>query len=164
MSVLRNILPGIKNISIRWKILILFLFFAFVGKKTITIFNLRSQHNLILKEEKSLMTGHYKDFQEMLNHKAGQSLAIAISVAENPEIGRLLSIKDRGSLIHLLGSTYERLNKDFNVSRIKLQITGENSFLTLPGSDQPANEFSDRRIVSNTLINGASSACLEKDG
>lgn len=143
--------------------LVPFLFFAFIGTATITLFDLKSQQNLIIKEEISLMTGHFKDFQDLLKQKGDQSLSIAVSIAENPEVSRLISEGDRQSLTQLLNPAYERLKKEFNVYQINFHTPPANTFLIFRNPVKSSNDFQSRNLISDTLSNGISRSCLKKD-
>ena len=55
MTIIDNIFGKIKklqDISLKWKLLIPFLFFAFTGTTTLATIGLTSQQNLIKKEER----------------------------------------------------------------------------------------------------------------
>jgi len=162
MGVLQKIFDSIKNTSIRWKMLIPFLFFALVGTAVITLFNLRSQQNLILMEEKNLMIGHFRDIQDRISQKADQSLSIAVSIAENPEIGRLLSIGDSRSLRLMVNPAFTKLKQEFGVSQLNFYISPENSFLNLH-NPQLSGNLSHKKAASDAISRGSASACLEKD-
>jgi len=162
MTIMKNILNSIKNFSIRWKMLIPFLIFAFVGTATITLFDLKSQQNLIIKEENNLMTGHLREFQDLLKQKEDQALSIAVSIAENHEVGRLVASGDRQSLTQLLNSTYERLKNEFNVSQLNFYASSEAPFLIFHNPDNSSEYFLDNRLISYALSNGIASSCVKK--
>jgi PAS domain S-box-containing protein len=162
MTILQNLINSVKGISIKWKMLAPFLFFAFTGTTVLTLISLRSQQNLILKEEASLMTEYHKDFQETVNHKAEQALAIASSIAENPEVGRLLSMGDRQSLIQLLNPVYERLENEVDVSQFHIYVAPANFFLTLHKFNQPDEDISNKKGISEVLSQGTNSSFIEK--
>jgi len=161
---LQKFSEGIKNFSIRWKMLVPFLFFAFAGTATITLFEYKSQQNLILKEEKSLMLEYFRDMQDQFNQKGSQALAIALAIADNPEVGRTLATGDHPSLNRLIRLTYERSRQELNISQISLYTSPENAFLTFDASEIAGDLFLYKEIISSTLRNGTASYCLKKEG
>jgi len=163
MAILNYISAGIKGFSIKWKVLIPFLIFSFVGTTTITVISLRSQQRLILKEEKSLMLDYYKDFQDRVNQKAELSLASVSSIAGNPEIGKLISTGDFQALMNMIRPSYEKLAQRFGVSKINVYTLPASYFLRLPESDQPDLFLSDARIIADTLVKGTHTSLIEKD-
>ncbi len=162
MDVVKKKFGRIKNISIRWKILAPFLFFALAGTAVITLFNLRSQQKLILMEEKNLMTGHFKDIRDRIDQKAEQALAIAVSIAENPEIGKLLSIRDRSSLRLMVYPSYAKLKEEFGVSQLNFYTSPGNPFLNLQ-DPRPSGDHSPEKAASDAVSRGATTACLKRD-
>ena len=163
MSIKNNILQRIQSISLKRKLLIPFLFFAFAGTTTLTIIGTTSQQNLIKKEEKNMMLHHYKHFIENLKQIERQSLSIASSIAEIPEVGHLLSMKDRTALYDYLYPVYERLKKNYNISQFHFHESTGVSFLRFHKPEKYGGELeSNRKSVSMALFEGKTSACLEK--
>jgi PAS domain S-box-containing protein len=164
MVIMKNISDRIKGLSIKWKMLILFLILAFAGTTTLSIVSLRSQQNLILNEEKSLMLEYLKDFQEDANQMAEKSIAIAVAIAEDPGTGKLLADGDRKSLITVLNPLYERLKKESKVFQINIYIPPATSFIRLPKPDQREAIPSHARMVSDSFSDGKTSSFFEKIG
>lgn len=149
--------------SLKRKLLIPFLFFAFTGTTILTLIGLTSQHSLIRKEEKDLLAHHYMHFLERLHQREMQSLSIASVIAENPEVGRMLSTKNKDSLFKYLEPTYIILHQNFQVSQFHFHISPGISFLRLHKPDKYGDMIeSSRKTVSDALTKGLSSACLEK--
>jgi hypothetical protein len=77
-------LETIKSLSLKWKLLIPFLFFAFVGTTSLTTIGLTSQQRLIIEEEKKSLLHYHHRFLEELDQKGTQAMSLATMIAENP--------------------------------------------------------------------------------
>jgi PAS domain S-box-containing protein len=163
MNRLSEIYRSIQGISLKWKLLIPFLFFAFTGTTILTLIGLTSQQNIIRKEERTLMLQHYKHFMEQMYQKEIQAITIASTISENPEVVRLLAKRDRQALIQFLETTYERLERDFNISQFHFHTKPGISFLRLHEQGQYGDDVAAyRKTVIDALSKGVSSACLER--
>ena len=127
-----NGLNKIRSISLKWKLLIPFLFFAFTGVATLAYIGLTSQQNLIAKEERKLLSHYYHHFMWELRDKENQALSLATMIAENPQVQQLFAEKNRPALKALLDNTYERMNRDFEIDHFHFHAQPEVSFLGLP--------------------------------
>lgn len=163
MTVKKNILYRIQGISLKLKLLIPFLFFAFAGTTILTIISTTSQQNIIRNEEKNMMLHHYRHFIETLKQKESQSLSIASTIAEIPEVKHLLLMKKRNELYNHLAPVYEELKKNYNISQFHFHIPPGISFLRFHKPDKYGDKVeSYRKTVSLALEQGESSSCLEK--
>ena len=163
MAKLSDILGRIQGISLKWKLLVPFLFFAFTGTSVLVLIGLNSQQNLIRNEEKSVMIHRFQHFLERINQKATQALSVASAIAENPEVARLFAQRDRSALINLLEPSYVKLNRDFSVSQFHFHIQPGKSFLRLHSPEQFGDDIEPyRKNITNVLRNGEPSACLER--
>jgi len=120
-----------QGISLKWKLLIPFLFFAFTGTITLTIIGLTSQQRLIKAEERKMLLLHYRNFHNELDQKGRQAASMASIVAENRDVQRLLLERDREGLNDLLVHTYVRLKVDYDISQFHFHIPPGISFLRL---------------------------------
>jgi hypothetical protein len=77
-------LETIKSLSLKWKLLIPFLFFAFVGTTSLTTIGLTSQQRLIIEEEKKSLLHYHHRFLEEVEQKGTQAMSLARMIAENP--------------------------------------------------------------------------------
>lgn len=163
MTMKNNLIYRTKGISLKLKLLIPFLFFAFAGTTILTVISTTSQQNIIRAEEKNMMLHHYQHFIETLSQKELQSRSLASSIAEIPEVKHMLFMKQRNELFNHLAPVYERLKKDYNISQFHFHIPPGISFLRFhkPGKYGDKVE-SYRRTVSMALEQGKSSSCLEK--
>ena len=87
MKYLHDILFNLRGVSLKLKLLIPFLMFALSSTSILTVISMRSQQNLIKKEEKDMMSQNYRHFIERLEQRELQALSIASSIAEIPDVG-----------------------------------------------------------------------------
>jgi PAS domain S-box-containing protein len=124
-------LETIKSLSLKWKLLIPFLFFAFVGTTSLTYLGLTSQQRLIIEEEKKSLLHYHHRFLEEVEQKGTQAMSLATMIAENPQVQSLLAQRDRQALIDLLMPTYVQLKMYFNIEQFHFHLPGAISFLRL---------------------------------
>ncbi len=152
----------IRGISLKWKLLIPFLFFAFSGTMILTYIGLTSQQRLIMDEERKEILHHYQQFLESTHQKTLQALTLATMVSEIPEVQKDLAARDRQGLIDLLLYTYVRLKMDFDIEQFHFHVPPATSFLRLHylerfGEDMGAY----RKTISDAIESGRPTAGLE---
>jgi PAS domain S-box-containing protein len=122
-----------------------------------------SQQNLIKKEERNLILQHYRYFMERVKQRELQSLSIASSIAEIPNVARLLARRDRSALHDLLIAPYKALQKNNDISQFHFHIPPGISFLRLHKPEHYGDKLeSYRKSVSQALAGSKPSACLER--
>ncbi|MFO7785861.1 MAG: cache domain-containing protein [Desulfatiglandales bacterium] len=120
-----------QGISLKWKLLIPFLFFAFSGTTTLTVIGLTSQQRLIKQEEQGTLLLHHRNFLNELEQKGKQAIALASVIAEDPDVLRMLAGRDRIGLNKHLAVTYVRLKTDYDISQFHFHVPPGISFLRL---------------------------------
>ncbi len=131
MDMFERIIRKMQGMSLKWKLLIPFLFFAFSGTTTLTVIGLTSQQRLIKQEEKETLLLHHRNFQNELEHKGKQAIALASVLAEDGDVQRMLAGRDRIGLNKHLAVTYVRLKTDYDISQFHFHIPPGISFLRL---------------------------------
>ena len=117
--------------SLKWKLLLPFLFFAFIGTTTLTIIGLASQQRLIKEEEKKTIQHFYHHFLERVRLKESQALSLATLIATDRDIQEKLALRDRVSLRDLLAQTYSQLEEKYNIQQLHFHIPPGFSFFRL---------------------------------
>jgi PAS domain S-box-containing protein len=135
----------IQDMSLKWKLLIPFLFFAFAGTTVLTTIGLTSQQKLIKEEEKKGLMLYYQQFLEEIVHKKTQAMSLAEIIAENPEVQRLLAERNRAGLNDFLLQTYAKLKTDFSISQFHFHVPPATSFLRLHSPKLFGDEMRDCR-------------------
>ena len=130
-GVFSRTIENVKSISLKWKLLIPFLFFAFAGTTVLTIIGLTSQQKLIKEEEKKGLLRYYQQFLEEIDQQKLLAMALAEVLAENPEVQKLLADRNRSGLNDFLLQTYAKLKTDFGISQFHFHVPPATSFLRL---------------------------------
>ncbi|MFC1867167.1 cache domain-containing protein [Thermodesulfobacteriota bacterium] len=153
----------LQGISLKWKLLIPFLLFAFLGTSILTLIGLTSQQNLIRQEEKKEILHHYRHFMERMRQRAVQAISLATMVAESPEVQKLLAERNKIALSSFLSSTYLKLKQDFNIKQFHFHIPPVVSFLRLHEPEKFGDDIGlYRKAVLDALRKGQPSAALER--
>lgn len=162
MKNLLNIFHGIRGISLKLKLLIPFLFFAFASTTILTVISLTSQQNLIKKEERNLLIQHYRLFLDRLNQKQVQAISIASSFADIPETGRLLAENDKNGLQSYITPIYQNLKENQGISQLYLHRPPGIPFLRLFDPEEHGETAGlDVKSVSEIFSGAENSVCLE---
>lgn len=164
-SRLGRILPlwkRIRGISLKWKLLIPFLFFAFSGTTILTTINLTSQQKLIEEEEKKGLRLYYQRFLEEIGEKADQAMSLAAVIAEDRQVQLYLADRNRQALIDLLMPIYVELRMDFDIEQFHLHLPGAISFLRLHYLAKFGDDMSSyRRTIADAVRTGRAVGGLE---
>jgi PAS domain S-box-containing protein len=156
-------LHRIQGISLKWKLLIPFLFFAFAGTTTLTFIGLTSQQRLIKEEERKALLHHYQHFLEKIDEKKTLALALATMIAENPHVQKLFAERERQALNDFLIYTFVGLKIDFNISQLHFHTPPATSFLRLHQPRLFGDEMSSyRETIREALKNYRKAGGLER--
>jgi PAS domain S-box-containing protein len=152
----------VRDVSLKWKLLIPFLFFAFAGTSILTTINLASQHRLIKEEERKGLRLYFQRFLEEFKEKGNQAMSLAAVIAENHQVQLYLSGKDRQALIKLLMPIYVQLKMDFDIAQVHLHLPEAVSFLRLHFLEAFGDDLSGyRQTIMDALRTGRTVGGLE---
>jgi methyl-accepting chemotaxis protein len=155
----------IRDVSLKWKLLIPFLFFAFAGTSILTTINLASQHRLIKEEERKGLRLYFQRFLEEFKEKGNQAMSLAAVIAENRQVQLYLSDKDRQALIKLLMPIYVQLKMDFDIAQVHLHLPEAVSFLRLHFLEAFGDDLSGyRQTIMDALANRKDRGRARKGG
>lgn len=146
-----DMLHRIQGISLKWKLLIPFLLFSFLGTTSLVYMGLSSQQELIKKEEKNQLRRFYHLFIDKVTQKGKQALSMATILAENPKIQELLAERDREALMAYTLPLYEQLKKEFGIRQFHFHIPPGKSFLRVHAPQRLGEMISYRRGVMDVL-------------
>ena len=158
---LSNFIWRVQGISLKWKLLIPFLLFSFVGTMLLVYIGLSSQQDMIKREEKRELLDFYHLFLTRINHKGDQSLSMATVVAADPRIQELLARRDWDSLREYTTPLYSVLKKDFGIRQFHFHIPPSKSFLRVHAPDIFGEMISYRKTVMDVMKSGRGIASLE---
>jgi PAS domain S-box-containing protein len=158
-----HIADRIRGLSLKWKLLIPFLFFAFAGTTILAYIGLSSQQRLIKEEEKKELLHYYRQFLEGLGQKKIQALSLATMIAENPEVQGLLEGRKREALRELMIYTYVRLKMDYNVEQVHFHVPPATSFLRLHFLEKYGDDMASyRHTILDAIRTGRATAGVER--
>ena len=156
-------LRQIQDISLKWKLLIPFLFFALMGTTILVAIGLTSQQKVIEGEEKREMVHYYQLFLEQLNQKKIQSVSLASIVAENPQVCGLVAQGNRQALLDLLNPTYLKLKDAYQIAQFQFHLPPAISFLRLHRPQQYGDDMGEyRKTILEVHHLGEAVAGLER--
>ncbi|MFO7985918.1 MAG: cache domain-containing protein [Desulfatiglandaceae bacterium] len=158
---LPNMLHRIQSISLKWKLLIPFLLFSFLGTASLVYMGLNSQQELIKKEEKNGLRWFYQLFLDKVAQKGKQALSMATILAENPKIQELLADGNREALMAYTHPLYTQLEKEFGIAQFHFHIPPGKSFLRVHSPKGSGEMMAYRKGVMDALKGSLGIAGLE---
>jgi PAS domain S-box-containing protein len=135
----------VRSLSLKWKIVIPFLFFAFTGTTLLAYIGLSSQQTLIRAEEEREIFRYHNLFLEDIQDKKGLVLSLAATIAEDQTVQRLLAERKRKRLYELMISTFVRLRKDFHIEQIHFHVPPGFSFLRVHKPEMYGDDLTKER-------------------
>jgi PAS domain S-box-containing protein len=156
-------LSRLHDISLKWKLIIPFLFLAFMGALALFVVSYRFQTSLIHVNEEKLLRNQYKYFLHEVEFKANMAMTLAELVARNPDMAEAFAQRDRERLIALLHPAYKVLNRDFGISQFHFHVPPATSFLRLHALDKYGDRMEAyRHTINKARETGTGVAGLEK--
>jgi PAS domain S-box-containing protein len=119
------------DISLKWKLLIPFLFLASMGATALFVVSYRFQADLIHLNEERRLRNNYQYFLALIESKKDMALSLAYTVAENPVVAEAFAKRDRKRLMELLLPAYKTLNEEFGIKQFHFHVPPATSFLRL---------------------------------
>lgn len=124
-------LRRIHDISLKWKLLIPFLFLSFTGTLFLILFSLHSQINLIETHEREKLLGYFQAFSDQVQDRERAALSLAYTLAGSTEVQEAFAGRERMALIRLLLPVYQVLAQQFDVKQFHFHVPPATSFLRL---------------------------------
>jgi PAS domain S-box-containing protein len=155
-------LDSIRSISLKWKLLFPFLFFAFTGTTILVYIGLASQQRLIKEEEKRQVLHYYHLFLEEVRQKKIQVLSLASLIAEDRDVQRFFAARDRAGLTDLMAGTFLLLRRDFGIEQIHFHVPPATSYLRLHRLEEFGDDMSRyRKTIMDVVERKEPAAGLE---
>ncbi|MBW1743263.1 MAG: PAS domain S-box protein [Deltaproteobacteria bacterium] len=156
-------LSRLHDISLKWKLIIPFLFLAFMGALALFVVSYRFQASLIHVNEEKLLRNQYKYFLHEVDFKANTAMALAELVAKNPDVAEAFAERDRERMIALLYPAYKTLNNDFGISQFHFHVPPATSFLRLHALEKDGDRMEAyRHTINKARETGMGVAGLER--
>ncbi|NVM22689.1 MAG: PAS domain-containing protein [Desulfobacterales bacterium] len=124
-------LRRLQDISLKWKLLIPFLFLASVGATALFVVSYRFQASLIYVSEENRLRNQYQYFLNDIDFKKNMAMSLAYLVAKNPDVAEAFAQRDRRRLTELLHPAYMKLHEDFGIAQFHFHVPPATSFLRL---------------------------------
>ena len=154
---------SIHDISLKWKLLIPFLFLSFVGTTSLIFLGLNNQIGLIESQEKKKLHDYYRAFSDQIEDRQRSALSLAYQVAKSPMVQKAFARRDTGALIDLLLPSYEILKDKFDVKQFHFHTKPATSFLRLHRIYQSGEAMASfRQTITKVEETGQGIAGLER--
>ena len=158
---LSDFINRVQGISLKWKLLIPFLFFSFAGTTSLVYIGLSSQQEIIKEEEKKELFHFFDLFLASVRQKGEQALSMATIIAENPVIKKLLQEQNRKRLLDYAEPLFAELKQDFGISQLHFHILSGKSYLRVHQPDQWGEMIAYRTSIMDALKSGKGVKGLE---
>ena len=156
-------LRKIHDISLKWKLLIPFLFLSFVGTTALILLGLNTQRKIIENQEKKKLSDYYQAFSDQVEDRENSALSLAYQVAKSPIVQEAFARKDTRALIDLLLPSYEVLKDKFDVKQFHFHTKPATSFLRLHRIYQSGEAMASfRHTITKVEETGQGIAGLER--
>ena len=156
-------LRSIHDISLKWKLLIPFLFLSFVGTTILILLGLTAQRKIIYDQEKKKLFDYYQAFSDQMEDRERSALSLAYQVAKSPVVQEAFASKDTRALIDLLLPSYEILKDKFDVKQFHFHTKPATSFLRLHRIYQSGEAMASfRHTITKVEETGQGIAGLER--
>jgi PAS domain S-box-containing protein len=139
----------LRDISLKWKLVIPFFFLAIIGAASLFAVSYRFQNSLIHVNEAKRLRDQYQYFLDDIVLKENMGMSLAYTVAKNPDVAAAFAARDRDRLIELLLPVYETLQKDFGVKQFHFHIPPATSFLRLHALSRFGDDMESYRYTIN---------------
>jgi PAS domain S-box-containing protein len=156
-------LKRINDISLKWKLIIPFLFMAAIGAASLFLVPFHFQASLIRVNEEQRLRNLYQVFLNDLSLKKDMALSLAYLTAQNPEAARALAHRDRNQLTALFSAAYETLHRDFGVRQFHFHVPPATSFLRLHAPEKHGDKMEAfRQTINQARETGLGVGGIEK--
>lgn len=151
-----------QDISLRWKLLVPFLFLALIGAISLFIVSYRFENSLIQVNEEKQLRSQYLVFLNDIELKKNMAMSLAHLTAENPYVVRAFAARDRQQLLNLLLPGYRILNEHYGVEQFHFHVPPATSFLRLHAPERYGDEMASfRPTIVQALQTGKSVSGIE---
>jgi PAS domain S-box-containing protein len=156
-----DLLYRLQGISLKWKLLIPFLLFSFLGISTLAYIGLNAQETLIKKEERKSIRNYYMLFSSEVRHRLSEAMSSAAAVASIPSVPPLVAAKDRNALSEILSPIYSELYSRRGVRILHVHAPPGKSLLRIHLPSEFGESLSHRKTIEKALLTGQPAGGLE---
>ncbi len=124
-----RLIQKVQGISLKWKLLIPFLFFAFTGTSSLLYLSFVEQKRLIETQEGFRISKLYHIFLSNIKEREGQCKSLATMISLDRYVIKLMAERDREGLYQQIGRIYPILRDQFGIYQLHFHSPGARSFL-----------------------------------
>jgi PAS domain S-box-containing protein len=145
-------LTDVRHISLRWKLLIPFLFLPAALIVVLVAWGIHSQNEILTTQEEAHMRDIFASFHQHLKNRGTLAVSIAELVAQNPEAQKAMAERDRQKLIDLYLPVYQRVKRLPGIKQFHFHLTDPaTSFLRVHALDMYGDDLSTYRHTINSV-------------
>jgi len=152
---------SIQSISLKWKILIPFLIFAFIGTTVLVGISFFEKKAIIEEREKEEALTLYRIFLSTINEKAQIAYSLANIITFYKEIGEYITNSDKEGLYEFLLPKYQVLSSEHGIYQLHVHSKGAWSFLRVHAPLIAGERISYRASVLEVQRSGLPKSGLE---
>lgn len=134
-----------RDISLRWKLLVPFLFLALAGAISLFFVSYRFEKSLIHVNEEKQLRSQYRVFLNDIELRKDMAMSMAHLTAANPDVARAFAGRDRQRLLSLLQPGYRILSERYGVEQFHFHVPPATSFLRLHAPERHGDEMASFR-------------------
>jgi PAS domain S-box-containing protein len=142
----------LNDLSLKWKLIIPFLFLAAMGASALFLVSYRFQSRLIHLDEEGRLRNLYQVFLNDIAFKKNMALSLAQLSAGNPEVAKALAHKDRERLKALTLPVFSTLFNNFGVRQFHFHVLPGVSFLRLHAPDRYGDDLLPHRPTIRKVL------------
>ena len=135
-------LKKIRHISLKWKLLIPFLFLPAALTLLLSALGISAQQHLLRQQEEKRMHINYSNFRMTLERRLELSQASAALVASNPITQKALADENRDLLYQHFMPVFNELKAQFGLDKLHFHLFPARSFLRVHRPDQCGEDMS----------------------
>jgi PAS domain S-box-containing protein len=140
------------DIDLKWKLLIPFLFLAFMGAAALFLVSYRFQAELIHLHEEKRLTYKYNYFLGLIESGKEQVLGLAHMVGKNPVVAKAFAQRDRKGLMEMLQPCYKELKDTYGIEQLHFHTPPATSFLRIHLPERYGDDLQTYRQTINLAM------------
>ena len=119
------------DVPLRYRQSVLFFILALIGTITLVAPAIRTQNELIAREESTRLLGYKRALEHDLEMRGRWAVSLASSIARNPEVESDLAAQDRDALLRKSNPAYLFMKDRYGISQFNFIIPPHHAFLRL---------------------------------
>lgn len=152
----------LRDMPLRVRLSIPFLFLALVGTVSLVVLAILSEHALIEKDERERLIGYDRAFDHNIDRQGRWAVSLASSFARNPEVAQALANRDRRRLIELCYPAFHFMKERFGVSQFNFHTIPPKMFVRLQRLYDYGDDLEYRKTIADAISSGAETFGLEE--